>query len=313
MNTQHTTPATSAIHDVKSVVAVDEHVPSAGAIVWWRLSGRVDYEALKTAWLAEGLDEKEMPTACSPATALRRAANTLREARRLVRPLGRGNGFAIVKERVVGPASGDAEPAPELEYDVLCKVTLDAVGRVKVEGVSAYDDTSEFIERMRREVSVAYDAALGQLETEDFSNWLVRLMPRLDALGLRDTGGVYFIPPSHSGKLASVARVLGAVTNHSINRVPAMRSDEAVSAILDALTAEATAEAEAMEKELDDAKLGAKGYQNRITACDAVESKVARYEALLGCKLDEIRERLETLRANLSVAVLKADAAAEAQ
>lgn len=304
----------TAIHDIKGVVAVDQHVPSAGAILWWRLSGRVDYDALKAAWLAAGLEEKDMPSACSPATALRRAANTLREPRLLVRPLGKGSGFAIVKEMLADAYDTaerlGAKPANrELEYEVQCKITLDAVGRIDVEVVG---ESTPAIERMSKQVRSAYEDALGQLETEDFSNWLVRLMPRLDALSLRDTGGVYFIPPSSTERLGLVAGVLGTVTSHVINRVPAMRSEEAVSAILDALTTEADSEAAAMEKDLEDAKLGSKGYQNRIGVCDLVESKVTRYEALLGCKLDEIRERLETLRANLTVAVLKADAAANA-
>lgn len=290
----------SAIQDVQGVVAVTENVPTAGAIVWWRLSGTVDYEKLKAAWAAAGLDEKRLPLPCTPTTALRRAANELREKRRLVRPLGRGNGFAIVRERVT-------KDQKELDYEVLCKVTLNAVGRVQIETVGAVDNE---VAKISHEVRAAYEKHLGELQTEDFSGWLVRLMPHLDAVGLRDSGGVYFVPHAAVDSLARAAAVLRDVSEHAVHRVPALRSDDAVDAILDAVAQEAEAEALAMEQDIVDGKLGAKGYTNRVVTCEEVEAKVTRYEELLGRSLPKLTERLEKLRANLTVAAMKADQAA---
>lgn len=296
MNAIQTQQATNRFHDVKGVVAVDQHVPSAGAIVWWRLSGHVSYEALKTAWDAAGLEEKDLLSPCSNTVALRRAAISIREKRMLVRPLGRREGFAIVREKLVAEAK-------ELDHDVLCKVTLDQVGRPKIETVGDPNDQTRKIEA---EVKAAFDRSLNELDCEDFSSWLVRMMPKMDAVSLRDTGGVYFVPPATQDRLGKVAGVLREVTGHIINRVPAMRGDDAVSAILDAVEQEATQESERMEKDIEAATLGERGFENRIGQCDEVESKVTRYEELLGRKLDSIRERLETLRANLTVAMLKA-------
>jgi len=287
----------NGFQDVKGVIAVDAHVPTAGAIVWWRLSGTVDYAALEAAWQAAGLDEKDLPSACTAATALRRAAHDLKEKRRLVRPLGRGNGFAIVREKVTNAQA-------ELDYEVLCKVTLDGVERLKVEAVNG---TDEVVERIEKEIRASYDQHLSALESEDFSSWLVRLMPKLDAVGLRDSGGVYFVPHSSVERLGDVAKVLREVSGHIVNRVPAMRSDDAVDAILDAIAQEAEQEAARMEADIEAAKLGSRGFENRIANCDAVESKVTRYEALLGRQLDALRERLVALRANLTVAMVKAD------
>ncbi len=283
--------------DVAGVVTVDEHVPSAGAIVWWRLSGRVDYATLEAAWVAEGLDPKLLPTPCSATTALRRAAHDLKEKRRLVRPLGKGNGFAVVREQVTNEHA-------ELKHEVLCKVTLDGVERLKVETVNASDEASA---KMAKEVQAAYEQHMTALETEDISSWLVRLMPKLDAVGLRDSGGVYFIPHTAMARMSDVVGVLRKVSGHVVNRVPAMRTDDTVEAILDALNQEAEDEARRMEEDIEAAKLGARGFENRIARTDEVESKVSRYELMLGRKLDAMRARLELLRANLTVAMMKAD------
>lgn len=274
----------------EKLIAVDEHVPTAGAIVWWRLSGVVEHAKLLAAWKAAGFQEESLLETPSPATALRRAANELREKRVLVRPLGRNNGFAVVREKVTGDEQ-------ELDYEVVAKVTLDAVGRIKFDGV---DDA------LRNEVLTAFERHLGQLSTEDFSAWLVRAMPKLDAVSLRDTGGVYFIPHAQVEHLAMVTAVLHANTEHVVHRVPALRSTEAVEAILDAIEQEALAETERIERELEEGKLGEKAYENRIAQADKVTTKVERYEGLLDMKLDALRERLERLRSNLTVAMVKA-------
>lgn len=310
MNTQ----ASKGFSDVKGVVAVDQHVPTAGAIVWWRLSGTVDFEVIKKAWEKAGLDEKDLLTPCSPTTALRRAVDELREKRTLVRPLGRSNGFAIVKEMLTDAHDSaerlGATPTVnrELEYDVLCKVMLDDVGRVKVETVGASDD---LVNKIAKEVRENFERNLSTLETQDFSCWLVRMMPRLDAVGLREGGGVYFVPHDRVEHVAKVVGVLREVSSHIVNRVPAMRSDDAVEAILDAITQEAEGEAAALERALTENKLGERGFENRLSHCDLVESKVARYEGLLGKNLDVLREKLEDLRARLTLAVLKQQSADE--
>lgn len=282
--------------DVKNVVAVDEHVASAGAIVWWRLSGQLDFDTLKTAWVAAGLDPKDLPTPCSNAVALTRAGNELRAKRCLIRPLGRDQGFAVVYERVTGDHK-------ELDHRVIAKVTLNAVGRPQV--ATGPDGTSDEVFDVRQRVHASFDAALAQLDTSDISAWLVKMMPRLDAVGLRDQGGVYFIPYGAVDEAARMVAVLRSVSNHVVNRVPAMRSEDAVAAILDAVTQEAQAAADNLAKDLEENKLGEIGFANRANKCSDMEAKISRYEDLLGMKLDTVRDRLENLRANLTIASLK--------
>lgn len=293
---------------INGIVAVTEHVPTAGAIVWWRLSGNVDAAHLEEAWQEQGLDTADLPKTPTASTALRRAVNEQRESRRLVRPLGKHDGFAIVNERVRGDNL-------ELDYEVQCKARLDPVGRLVIEAPyeSLTNEESEQLTRMRREIRGAFERHQDTLSTQDISDWLVRLMPKLDAVGLRDTGGVYFVPHPSVDRLSAIVRAVRKASAHAIHRVPALRSDDAVDAILDAVSVEAANEAESMEKDLEVGQLQTRGLENRVERCDEVEEKVTRYEELLGRKLDVLRERLMALRANLAVAIIKSQPQGEGQ
>jgi hypothetical protein len=140
-------------------------------------------------------------------------------------------------------------------------------------------------------------------------------MAQLDAVALRDTGGVYFVPPVGLERLDRICKVLGETSRHAVHRVKALRTEDAVAGILDAITVEADVEYASMSSDLTKGELGSRGLTTRAEQCEHIEGKVARYEELLGVKLDQLRTRLEGLRANITVAILKAqseeDAAAQ--
>jgi hypothetical protein len=99
-------------------------------------------------------------------------------------------------------------------------------------------------------------------------------------------------------------------TDYRFSVIPALRGDEAVEAVLNAVLAEAEKEAASMEADL--AKdLGKRAMENRIGRCEAVESKVAQYERLLDKSMGGMRERLDALRVQLTVAMLKPTAEEE--
>lgn len=275
-----------------SIVAVTSTVERAGAIVMWTLRGATDLAALTTAWLAAGLDAGDLPEAPTPAVALRRAVNEAREKHRFVRSMGKGGGFAIVKE------DEDLDA-----FKIEMKVRLDPVGRLVIDGGSS---------DLRSEVREAFERGGAELLTEDASAWLARLVPSLDGVPMRDGGGVYFVPFAGLARLNTIVDALRAATNHRVYRVPAINEDDdqsrsdVVQVILDSIEDEAAAEIRGMQADLDAEKFGARGYEHRIERTDAVEAKVARYEALVGGKLDALRDRLQGLRAALTVAVVKA-------
>lgn len=278
-------------------VAIETPTLSTGCICWWRLSESTAYSSLRDAWSAEGLEDEDLPKPPSPAVALRRAMHALRDdARFLVRPLGHGRGFALVRESVTDG---------KLSHLTFLSAALNKVGQLVVTAENL-DPMGEGYQRRAAQLQTAFDVQQDALSTEDVSAWLTRYMPKLDAVGLRDTGGVYFVPQGSVNQLEQVGRAFRVASAHLIHRVPAMRSQDAVAAILDALEQEASNEAQRMEGELTEDTLGERGLRNRVNQCDALEQKLTRYEELLDGSLGGIRGRLAELRAGLAAAALLA-------
>jgi hypothetical protein len=280
---------------VNSILAVEG---AAGALVYWRLEGVLDPAELAVRWKAAGLDTALIPQTPAPTTALTRALREFSSRRRMIRSLDGRAGHAIVNET----AAND-----DLSYVTELKARLDPAGRPVFEPAD-----HKLVPRLRAD----YDYQLSICSSEDVAAWLVRLIRRLDGLALRDTGGFYYLPPAHVAEWQKIVDCLRAVSEHKVFLIPAMRTTDAVDALLDAIVQDAKTEADGMEMELVEGlngrPLGERALKSRVGKCEAVEAKVTRYEALLGTKLDVIRTRLEVLRGNLAAAALAAMTEAEA-
>lgn len=263
---------------------------TAGHIVYWRLSGGLDLANLGAAWRAQGLDPAMLPEEPSATVALRRAVSTLKRSDRTIEATKEG--------LVVLDKTADVE-----KLSKRLVASLDLVDRIRV---TYAKDPDEAIA-----VSLAFTAALTQLAQADVSPWLSDVMADLRAVPLRDTGGVYFVPRSATERFNRVLTALRGSTAHVIAAIPALDSDEAVAAVLDALQTEANKELETIRREMETEDLGERALNTRIEKTEAVEGKLAAYENLLGGNLDAVRDRLQAMRAELTVAMTKAQAAAE--
>lgn len=272
------------------VIAMPSSAEATGAIVWWILSGSVLLEALRRVWLQAGFDPADLPGAPTPKAALRRALKGLENKQRFARPCG--DGWALVTQWEGTPDEA-GHKAPE--FAPLLEAWVNAAGIVEVKGGP---------EELGNKIKADYALEASQLSTEEVSNWLVKRAEVLSAVGLRDRGGLYFVPAGSLARWHAEAVVLRQASGHTLCEVPAMASDEAVAAILDAVQREAEAEALAMEEQLTGGSLGARALATRINRTEAVEKKVSLYEGLLGSKLDALRARLSSLRANLAAAML---------
>jgi hypothetical protein len=283
----------------KDIIAVTENIPQAGAIVWWRLSGGLQGDKLYDAWDEAGFDVQVIPENPAPPTALRRAMNDQKQARRLVRPLEGRKGYAVVNE---------SAKADDLDYDISVRASVSVIGMLTVE--SDYDGSDT--QRLIAEVEASYKRHCHELSTQDISSWLSCIViPKVDGVSLRDTGGMYFIPHDKLAEYSAMVDAVAGVSGHSFFKVPALRSADAVDAILDAVTQEAAAEASKFEADLEAGNLGERALSNRVESVEAAEAKVARYEKLLGAAMPELSKRLEQLRANLTVASMQAAGGAD--
>lgn len=284
------------INAEKDFIVTQDAPETAGAISYWRLSGDVDLDKLRAAWIAAGLDPAVLPARPSQETALHRAVQTLAAKRRLVRPLGNRNEWAIVDETVIDTT---------ISHNVIAHVRYvkDSAEQVQINVQGAGYDEENLAPKIRAE----YLAQRGRLAATDVSGWLIRQAAKLQAVTLRDLGGIYFIPRGGVDYWRKVADVVEAVSSHRVFKIPALKNTEAVAAILDAITQEAATVAAAIEEELrldGDDKLGDRAIRTRATTCAALLTKVGGYEELLGVKLDEIRARVIDLQSNLAIAGL---------
>lgn len=268
-------------------IAIPDLEKTAGAIVFWRLSGELDLEKLTNAWRAAGLDEDLLPASPSPLAALRRAVNEMRGADRIIRPIKGAHGFAVLDE---------VQRDGEFEYTRTLAVRVTSIGALRWDTASAADEEL---------VTASYQRNLTSIMQSDVSAWFSDLMDEVSAVGLRDTGGIYFVPAFAIDEWSRMVNAIRCASAHVIASVPALRSDEAKTAFLDAISQEAEASIAGMREELD-GTLGKRALESRVLRAEAVETKIAAYEDLLGGKLDTLRERVHTLRAELSAAAFKA-------
>jgi hypothetical protein len=292
--------STNPNHGLNPSGLIAVHLPdqaegACGAVTWWALAGTMDGERLSATWKAAGLDEKLLPPLPSPGTAIRRALGEQRSARRLVRPLEGTHGLALVNEQATGE---------ELLHAIELRATVDKVGNVRVTPADHV---------LAAELKAAYEKHLGELSHEDISSWLCDLIHVVRATSLRESGGFYFVPPGESLAVwRKMVAVLTACSGHQVFEMPAMRSDQAVAAVLAAVSREASAEAHAMEAELSSEELGRRALQTRERRCQTAMQKLAAYEGLLGSALDELKDRFEDLQQQIAAAALAADDESEA-
>ncbi len=273
------------------LIAVPDAAPgTAGHLVYWRLSGGLDLTRLREAWEAAALDTALLPEEPTPVVALRRAVSVLKTADRRIEATKEG---LVVLDKTA-------------DVEVLRKrlvAHVDLVGRIKVSfAVSLTDEDA---------VRAAYGNALTTLAQADVSPWLSTLMGDLRAIALRDTGGFYFVPAFSTERFEAMQNAIHGASSHVVEAIPALDSAGASSAVFNALQAEAEKELATIQREMAEESLGERALNTRIGLTSQVEGKLSAYEALLGGNLDALRERITAMRAELTVAMTKAQLEAE--
>lgn len=270
------------------VVTPDSEV--CGTIVWWRLSGRVQFTSFQEAWVAAGLSPELLPSMASNRVCLRRLANRLARPGEDVRSLD--GGWAIC---TAATAEGEESTAEHVRARVRSAVKLHE-GELFIRGET---DPDTALALFREEQS--------SLASEDVSSWLTDWMTHLDAVRLRDTGGIYFVPRTRRSELEAGLGVFRATTSHVVSAVPAMSTAEAAAAFLDAMHLEAENAAKELADrlaQLDTNPAGPRHLTTRLRQLDATLLKLSRYEKLLGGQLDAARDTVVEAKARLSTVIL---------
>lgn len=288
---------TEASVNPHNIVHISEADDSAGATIWWRLRGDVDRQQLSVEldkrWL-----KNQRPDPHSPEVAIRRAASVLTGKRRFLRSIKKGL-WALVEEAV--EVSGDA-----LKHWQGPTVTINKIGQPVVKNA-----TQEEVD----DVVKSYEYHLDALTTEDVSSWLIGQAERLGAVALRTGGGIYYLPPKAMKEWADVVASVHAASEgrHTVYKVPSVRmTTDGARAILDSLKEELEKKIGAIKGDLDGGQFGVVGLENRADTARDMLAKVGEYEALLGSPLEDLREALAELQAQVAASILAAESSEEA-
>lgn len=302
MNT--TTPATNGTSNsanktgIIAVSAATELEKAAcGRIVMWSLQGDMTVSALGAALEAAG-SKAIPPEPPSALVALHRAVDAVARAlgRLEVHHVSRGE-WAIV-----GKPVEHTGVQRELVYPIDCTAKL-----VRPEGGG--EEYLEITGRGEDQIRAAYEVAKGVLAPSDIGTWLTDKAAKLGAIPLRDRGGVYFVPQPQVWKWERIVKAIKACSKHGVYALPAMKSQDAVEAILSALTADTQAACDKIADDIADGTLGTKALANREKSTAELLDRVSQYETLLGSKLDALRTAIAETQAAVATAAFAAASA----
>jgi hypothetical protein len=277
-----------------SILALDETFAEAnlvGAIVWWSLKGPTDLVDFQ-----EGLDAHGLPVDWAPlpprmeTVATRAAASAARDKRQLVRPLKDRGSSDFVSERVLDAG----EPSERLEYTAHVRVSVKTEGGTKHVLVTptTADDTA-----LAQQIAGAVGLYTGLLTPNDMSLWLLWVLnTKVCAVSLRDRGGFYFIPSGEPLALwKRIAHVIQTVSNHVCQSIPAVRTEDAVEAILTAVRREADESISALETWLLSDDVSKRGLVARVKELGHLQAKLTRYGTILGTAMPDLEDRAVTV------------------
>lgn len=290
--------AKTAMVNPGQLVVIDREMQGAGAASWWTLHGDIDLARLTTAWADAGLPMDWLPVAPSADTALRRALDWLTSQG------GSDKDVVYVKSTRELAVVVNFEDNGFPQQKTGGKWILNKVQRPQM-SFAANDKWSSMHDAVVRQ----FDVESSRISNGDASVWLRRIADRVHATSLRPTGGFYFVPPQHLPTWERVNTALRAATGHVIYRIPAMRGEAAVEAVLAAITAEAEKAIEDLTACTTDPKMRARTLGDRATEAETMTERLATYEAALGVKLTALTDRLTGLK----VALFDAKAAAESR
>lgn len=296
------------------IIATSDNVNemACGAITWWELKGYASHERLTDAWIAAGLPENLAPRATGEVAALRRALNNT-VGHELIRPLDGQGAWAIVHEKRKG-SKGDAK----LNYTVQARVWLsEAVYKREEPRKLEWDfDGSTWSAKMQKSIAAAIEGEyLEQMDLvshHEVSGWLIGICKHgVQGVGLREKGGMYYVPKAYMPMWKKVAKVLSDNTGHKIKRIPALTSSDAIEAVTDAVLAEADQLIGQVNDLLKDKDAGKRALQTRKGYLERMLGKLEAYDGMLGDRLNAVRQRVtkaqtKVVRAELQIESRKA-------
>jgi hypothetical protein len=155
------------------------------------------------------------------------------------------------------------------------------------------------------QVQVFADRFEGVLLTDDLSDMLVSLVRSCQAVAIRDTGGVYFVPAQQRDRLLHIRRTIESLSNSSAYMVllGIPDAEEATGGLVQAVQQGLVEELEACEKRLaytkraDTQKVKPATVTERLNDYQALRDKAQAMATLLGFQQRDLIQGIDRLNA----------------
>lgn len=288
--------------NVAGIIAT-ETSEGCGLIATWTLGGASDYARLSDAVRASGLDVALVPTPPTADAALTRAVKVAKTA--TVRIGKHREGGYLISDVVDGP-----DGLPFLQHRLIATVVGD---ELRFQGVGAFHADQADAQRIAAE----YRATMTELSAQDFSAFLSDLARKHDAVAMKWTGGVYYVPPAKTESWRKWVAAIEASTRHWFGEVPAMKSERAIATILHQLEDETRAAAGDIQVELERTIAGLKGgvgptaLENRLGAVSEMRAKLDRYAQAFGKPAEAAVAAITKLKQNIFLTLQFAEGKAD--
>lgn len=273
--------------------ALDAGGELLGHLTWWALNGAtVTHPELVALADRHGLDHRYLPKEVKPSTAFRRAWRSA--SRRLPAGLMLREIAETPDEIAVGLVEERPDPTRlDLDYQVLVRVTYDKRNQ------SMYADRSHEIVDSIREL---YRRHLDH-GSEDVRAMLVAFV-REAGLSIRESGGVYLVPPPRASTLKALAGVVGDIGKNQVFVLPLVDHEGAKETLAEMARSTLDEEIRTVEAELEaftqsEHETRDSTLARRIERFDELRGRVSLFASTLAFKADALHERIARLQSGL--------------
>jgi hypothetical protein len=324
------------IRDLNGLEATISQFPLVGFTVLWRLAGiRVSHSDLEQALRATGF-EKYLPDLPTPHVALRRAlAEWIRAKQKTARTLQlqqddeeqdeHGGGRRRTLIRVIDRAGSEhlvyALVAEDIDFSalglsygtalriLLHKKTGEMICTTDAEGVI---DAQRESQQVTDELMPYWRQYRDLFIARDLSQMVREIIDEMNAVSLRQAGGVYFVPENERDALFRLRQLIAGIPHGSgsesfVCALGVPDADEAKRGLSKAVHAGLLDEINSLRGDLDRLsesgdRLREKTIAQRLVIYKQLKAKAEMYQELLGLRQDEVRAgiaRLEREALNL--------------
>ncbi|MBI2375121.1 MAG: hypothetical protein HYV07_14080 [Deltaproteobacteria bacterium] len=176
----------------------------------------------------------------------------------------------------------------ELDYDLVTRIVFD-----KTSGAITSDVQHDVVEQIR-ELYRHHSAHT----SEDVRSMMTSFLTEA-GVTLRDSGGVYFVPSTHSSQLDALCRVVQEIGPHNKTFVlPIVDTPAAQATLREVTQSSLDDEVRALEEELkafDPEKVRSSTLERRLVAFEDLKARVGLFANVLSFKADGLHSRLTAI------------------